>query len=154
MFYWPRPHEFRFQLSPESARRNCEIIEASVLAVERCWCGSKDEDYIIHTRSYHDDAIDRVARDSFLENVDQISIPEVQMLGNSHLCFRTGAEFFSLFREMALLGYIDTIPFALTPCDADKFSYYFRPVAPEGWRDVPIEKCPLIEQPVLKIYGS
>lgn len=126
MFYWPRPWELSFRLSVEAAKAGLEIVEASILNVDRCWRGSVGDRYITPSDVWQREEIDQVARERLLEGFDQVEIPEVQMLGNSHLTFRSGVYVFVLLREAALLGYLGHMPFALRRHDAEKFRYYFR----------------------------
>ena len=144
MMYWPRPSELVFRLSEPAAREGREIIYADLLTVDRCWRGSIQAEYIPHTKSYHIDEIDQRSRDELLKNADQLDIPCVRMLGSSHLTIQTGTHLFVLLREMADLGYIQSIPFALLPCDAEKFRYYFRQKSSNTF-------C---EQPMLALYGD
>lgn len=153
MMYWPRPSELQFRLSEQAARAGYEIIEASILAVDRCWRGSVPGDYIPHTKTYHYESIDQTSRNLLLEEFDRLLIPEVRMLGNSHLAIMEGVHLFVLIREMADLGYIDTMPFAVPLWEAEKFQYYFKPKHADGWEDVPLEYSPLVEQPMLQLHG-
>lgn len=143
MMYWPRPTELQFRLSQRAAKARFEVVEASILSVDRCWRGSVPNEYIPHTKTYHIDEIDQTARDYVLKNPDRLEIPEVMMLGNSHLAFTSGDYVFVLLREMADLGYLDAIPFAVPPWDAEKFRYYFRPKEPELF----------VEEPMLALMG-
>lgn len=139
MFYWPQPHDLRFVLSQDAADKGCEVIEAEILRVDRCWRGSVPGEYVPHTKTYHFPEIDQVARDLLLQSPDRVPIPEAQMLGNSHLSFTSHVEMFCLLREMADLGYVDRMPFAILPWDAAKFRFYFQPKP----------KPPLSDQPML-----
>lgn len=143
MMYWPRPHELDFRLSQRAAREHYEIVEASILTVDRCWRGSVPSEYTPHTKTYHIDEIDQTARDHLLQNPDRLEIPEVMMLGNSHVAFTSGMHLFVLLREMADLGYMETMPFAVSPWDAEKFRYYFRPK----------DAATLVEEPMLALMG-
>lgn len=144
MMYWPRPHELRFRLSPQAAVQGLEIVHADILAVDRCWRASVADEYVPHTKTYHYEEIDQKARDGVLANPDRLEIPEVQMLGNSHLSFRAGGNLFALLREMVDLGYMQSMPFALWPEDAAKFRYYFRSK----------DQTPYVEGPMLALYGD
>ena len=144
MMYWPRPHELQFRLSPEAAVAGLEIVHADILAVDKCWRASIPEEYVPHTKTYHYEEIDQKARDGLLASPDRLEIPEVQMLGNSHVSFRAGQNLFALLREMADLGYMSRMPFALWPEDAAKFRYYFRPK----------EYVPYVEEPMVTLYGD
>lgn len=144
MMYWPRPSEFQFRLSQSAARAGYEIIDADILAVDRCWRGSVPDEYIPHTKSYHIDEIDQTARDHLLQNPDRLEAPEVMMMGNSHIAFTGGVHLFVLLREMADLGYLQRIPFAVPPWDAEKFQYYFKP------KD---DAVPFVEEPLLALMG-
>lgn len=144
MMYWPRPTELKFQLSLAAMTAGREIIEAEILAVDRCWRGSIPAEYVPHTKTYHLREIDQTAREKLLAEADRLEIPDVRMLGNNHLSFQAGSHLFSLLREMADLGYLHTMPFALLPCDADRFRYYFRS------KDV----TTFCEQPTLTFHGE
>ena len=142
--YWPQPSELDFRLSQQAARSGYEVIEANILSVDRCWRGSVPDDYIPHTKTYHIEEIDQTARDHLLQNPDRLEIPEVMMLGNSHVAFTNGVYLFVLLREMADLGYMQTMPFAVPTWDAEKFRYYFQTKE---------DAIPFVEAPLLELMG-
>lgn len=152
MMYWPRPSELQFHLSEPSLRAGCEVIKADILTVDRCWRASTPDEYIPHTKTYHFEEIDQTARTAMLKNSDRLLIPEVRMLGNSHIAIMAGIHLFVLIREMADLGYISRIPFAVLPWDVGKFRFYFGRKY-DDWIEAPMGKTPLVERPSLQLYG-
>lgn len=144
MILCPKPSELRFKLSRRAASLGFRVVDASVLTVDRCWRGSVPQEYISRVQACNAEEIDQAARDYLLENYANLEPPEVMMLGNSHLAFRSGMHLFVLLRDMADLGMLETIPFAVSPCDADKFRFYL---------DQRAAAAPLVERPVTNLRG-
>lgn len=152
--FWPRPQTMKFQLSASAAVRGMEIVEADILVLDRCWRGSTPKDYIQRMWTFHAAEFDGQERENLINNPGQLVCPEVMMLGNSHVAICEGIPLFVLLREMADLGFLRSIPFAVRPCDLDRFRFYFREPYRDGWLHTPLDKTPLGEQAVLQLYGA
>lgn len=122
MFYWPPLNELRWRLDPESLSTLSERVEAPIRAVSDSWV---DEQRISRVRVIQSPEIDRIERERLLAAPGELSCPRVMMLGSSHIVFLSGEKLFVLLREMADLGYIYSMPFAVTRGSAELFRRRF-----------------------------
>jgi len=143
MMYWPRPSELKFELSRQAALKGLSVVKADILSVDQCWRQSTPVEYVPRLQVYHSEEIDQTARDYLLRVYDRLEIPEVLMLGNQHIAFQRGAYLFSLLREMADLGYLSRIPFAVPPWDEEKFRFHF---CPKNSESAPFVECPTLDR--------
>ena len=140
MFYWPRPTRLNFHLSRDALLQGCSLEVAELLRVDLAWSSGTPNSYMSRDVMYRP-AVEGGIRDWVIEHPHELQAPQVVMLGDSHLGFLDGSKTFSILREMADIGYLATMSFAVLPWDKVAFKSLFSH-----------RSQPVTEKPVLQVF--